>query len=119
MDREKCGNRPGFAKTKADCLAPGRFRGSVKAKDQDANDRGNQILLEKLDRQDDENGGEIDAAENYRKMLADEIEDRIGDGMEHPDDGIVGIRLDPGEDGGNDNDPEIQVEKALKDLRDP
>ena len=76
-------------------------------------------MLKKLDADDHDNRREVDAAENHRQMFAEEIEDRLGQGIEGAHDGVVRIGLDPRHDGGGDHDVEIEREDAAQDLRDP
>ena len=96
-----------------------REESSVEAEDKDPGERGEQVLLDKLDADDDDNRREVDAAEDHRQMFAEEIEDRIGQGMEGAHDGIVRIGFDPRHDGGRDHDVKIEGEEPAEDLRDP
>ena len=92
---------------------------TVEAENEDPGERGEQVLLDKLNDDDDENRGKVDAAKDHRQMFAEEIEDGVGQGMERAHDGVVRIRLYPRHDGGRDHDVKIELENSAQDLSDP
>lgn len=60
--------------------------------------------LHKNDTQYGNDGGNVQAAKINRYLFSDLVEHRISDVVDESDDVVVGIRVDPGEDGpGNDN----------------
>src|SRR5713226_3224191 len=56
---------------------------------------GNHIPLQERDSEDYDQWREIDATEDHRQVLADPVEERLGDCVDKPDDRVIRVGLDP------------------------
>lgn len=75
----------------------------------------NEILQEHND-QNNNDGGQIDAAKRNGQASPDLVENGFGDIINEPNDGIVRIGADPRENGPNDNDPHVDEQNRVDDF---
>src|SRR5215470_969475 len=69
-------------------------------------------LLHEFNPDDHDYGRKIEAPKVNRQMLTHPVEDRLGHRTQRPHDGIVRVRLHPAKQGGNDDDPEVDLQQS-------
>jgi hypothetical protein len=71
-------------------------------------------VLQQLEQKEGDQGGNIQSPQLFRWYeLPDRCQDRFGDFLHEPDEGVGRIGRKPGQDGANDDDPRIEIQKSV------